>query len=1219
MAFFSGLCYILYMSKLGVLTYLKNQKIFTSVKLFFLLVSFFAVLLSPSYASAAGFYGPGAGGGGGCGDKSAIVWNDTCFGVTWVYYEYNGTSNIDMSRDKKGNKVYYSNHAPASVVSGKCGRVGGFWHLGTETYNPQTDESYEYQRGTWWWGDVYNGNAKFIYPGSSVTPDSSRVRKAGNAYAKPVRYGSKSQVRKDFLAMKKAGDSDLRPGYDWDSPSSRLGWFCYGEGFSSRSTVKITSPTEVEKSSSSSGTNAASADITVRAGEQVSISFKHDLKLAQDLPNIPASLKSDWDVLIVDKSLPSGVLAPLPNEHSGTFKPTNDKFKTVSTTRALNFRVPDVANGTKYTICQRIKYNKNASDSSRDGVSKACATITVRKGPIPPKPDQCPVPGATAPVASQDYGETATFSAVANFSAGTGWLAGKTFAKPGDSIGFVHCLFSGVQAVRITGSHEKGATHVWRNTTNGRSTIPSSAASGNTKINASPSSNYFFGNASSNVGLRRGETKPIVTYSPSLNNTKYSCQYDPNNLFISSFIKGGYQIPGFNAPSAGCRNGAGGSGSYSDVGKTITQTQNFSGTVRLSAIPGGPDSWTMGRWEYYTTTCYAPKYDKKGNLIGYTPYSCTRSHYVTYNYSHTNNYYNEQSSYGTLSSSASVIIPYNYDTTVSTNIPSDPAVYGGEESSAHYEVSVVPRRNPDVNGSEPYATMTPPNTRVELVSFTIKPSLSANNGTLPTAIQGIESTYRSPCDFYRAKLGSNLGYEGCKVEKSTVGSLNPSGSLDGGDPESNSVKITIPDAEPGTKFCTAVGVSPSDSHNRPGADLGPGANASADNTSSNWKISHASCRTIAKKPNFQVWGSGFFNAGNLSTSTSHKTIYSNYARQTLTRLFGSWSEHETIAQGEVSGFASGATLGYNQAGIKANQYNPNVLFSTLPGGLVKGYDRTACQISSLTVSNQTCSSGVTGNADIKGVSPRDDVVNRMLMRYTLPTSRSLEKYPAASCPKLYAPGATSADGTIRKGAELAHQSCVQLSDNVRYLRVEAPYAILADNVTVGERNNPVTLVIHVVGGTLQIDGDIRYIHPSDHGEAAYQDIASLSQALIFAKDINIGYSNGNIDAWLFALGSSTYPKSAGVINTCYPFRPGSRGPGVSSDVSHCHNPLTINGPIFAGKLRLYRTGGAGVGDRSIDPAERFDLRPDTYLWAYSQAQRFSQAISTYTRELAPRY
>ncbi len=87
----------------------------------------------------------------------------------------------------------------------------------------------------------------------------------------------------------------------------------------------------------------------------------------------------------------------------------------------------------------------------------------------------------------------------------------------------------------------------------------------------------------------------------------------------------------------------------------------------------------------------------------------------------------------------------------------------------------------------------------------------------------------------------------------------------------------------------------------------------------------------------------------------------------------------------------------------------------------------------------------------------------------------------------------------------------------------------------------------------------------------------------------------------------------------------------------------INGPIIANELLLNRTGGAHQGDVKITgssatscslarldlcnladngsatPAEIINLRPDIYLWAYSQLNRYTQATTTYSREQAPRY
>ena len=93
--------------------------------------------------------------------------------------------------------------------------------------------------------------------------------------------------------------------------------------------------------------------------------------------------------------------------------------------------------------------------------------------------------------------------------------------------------------------------------------------------------------------------------------------------------------------------------------------------------------------------------------------------------------------------------------------------------------------------------------------------------------------------------------------------------------------------------------------------------------------------------------------------------------------------------------------------------------------------------------------------------------------------------------------------------------------------------------------------------------------------------------------------------------------------------------------------MHINGPVFTKNLYINRTFGAG-GDSQIAhdaggdqywvtlsengtgnfgtdknviarPAEVFTIGPEVYMWAYAEGTRFSQATTTYQRELPTRY
>ena len=181
------------------------------------------------------------------------------------------------------------------------------------------------------------------------------------------------------------------------------------------------------------------------------------------------------------------------------------------------------------------------------------------------------------------------------------------------------------------------------------------------------------------------------------------------------------------------------------------------------------------------------------------------------------------------------------------------------------------------------------------------------------------------------------------------------------------------------------------------------------------------------------------------------------------------------------------------------------------------------------------------------------------------------------------------------------------------------------------------LIIHVTG-TLTIDTDIctgsgdcgsnTNLRLGYRNNNYYTNIYSVPQILIIADGgIVIRDNVTQIDAWLITNGN---------INTCNGLATGSK----NFTASACGNQLIVNGPVFANSLTLARNAGADPGagkgndandhsgnpiyynlsnDGSVQPAEIFNLRPDVLFWAYSQAQRYSQANVTYTRELAPRY
>ena len=156
----------------------------------------------------------------------------------------------------------------------------------------------------------------------------------------------------------------------------------------------------------------------------------------------------------------------------------------------------------------------------------------------------------------------------------------------------------------------------------------------------------------------------------------------------------------------------------------------------------------------------------------------------------------------------------------------------------------------------------------------------------------------------------------------------------------------------------------------------------------------------------------------------------------------------------------------------------------------------------------------------------------------------------------------------------------------------------AGDVTItGGSLSPGSSVIIVAEGTVTIDGNIVY---SDTGLTNIKDIP---QIVIVARDINIKDSVSRIDAWLVA---------GGTINTC------SNLAG-SLTSAKCANLLEVNGPVITNRLLLNRTAGSETGDQSGAPAEKFNLRPDAYLWAQLRSQGDSKAQTVYSSELPARF
>ena len=106
--------------------------------------------------------------GGSCGNPSNTgTWWDTCFGLSWQYYEWPEGYTGNISFPGSTNSGY-------ATVSGQCAEYGGFWFLGYEVYTPSTQNSRGYQAGRPRAGMLRDYNATNgyapLYPRSDMDP-----------------------------------------------------------------------------------------------------------------------------------------------------------------------------------------------------------------------------------------------------------------------------------------------------------------------------------------------------------------------------------------------------------------------------------------------------------------------------------------------------------------------------------------------------------------------------------------------------------------------------------------------------------------------------------------------------------------------------------------------------------------------------------------------------------------------------------------------------------------------------------------------------------------------------------------------------------------------------------------------------------------------------------------------------------------------------------------
>lgn len=360
------------------------------------------------------------------------------------------------------------------------------------------------------------------------------------------------------------------------------------------------------------------------------------------------------------------------------------------------------------------------------------------------------------------------------------------------------------------------------------------------------------------------------------------------------------------------------------------------------------------------------------------------------------------------------------------------------------------------------------------------------------------------------------------------------------------------------------------------------------------RASSAACSIVGYTPLVQVYG-GDVRAGRyfaddtsirdvnseeyrkVGVYTSQFKINENQSIVPNGRTYGSWVEYGVLAPGPIEKIASLAGFA-----------GPN-------GGYDATIDTTVCDtaLNHLTFANDVRTSGRTSKC---GYYPSDKIGSIPDIVSAVTTKPVIEgSYPQPF--KIDSSTQTSNDGKIYKTD--ATTTNFEIGGGDSKLEKSKSY------------------IIYVPNGTVTISSNIDYaVTDSSNPAAHYSDIKDIPQLVIIAKDINIKEGVRLVNAWLIAAGDGD---SGGKLDTC-------TGYTGALSASVCRDDLTINGPVMARDLDLWRTK-VSLNNCVInqpddcshegDPAEMINLPGSTILWTQGFNQNAARARTTSTVELPP--
>ena len=499
-----------------------------------------------------------------------------------------------------------------------------------------------------------------------------------------------------------------------------------------------------------------------------------------------------------------------------------------------------------------------------------------------------------------------------------------------------------------------------------------------------------------------------------------------------------------------------------------------------------------------------------------------------------------------------IYVPYNFKNTISAGIESE-KVYAGEKVNlSNTKVKLEEVYNSKVR--QTYATKSP-KTKIKVATY-----ISGGDDS-SAGYKEITSQDINLCGIF-----SN---NDCNT---VVNITDRSIDNKGENSVASGEEYNVPDVEIGNYYCVVAAVYPYTS--------GASTNYSDKEGNHTWYVSTPTCRQIAKRPSFQVWGGSLYSAGKIATSTTTKNNLNgvNGWGYTATggsknRTFGSWVELGVTSNGVVSGLASGAALGDTTDGIGGDSSN-DFCKNRVPLSIAN-YSKNVSYCPTVPV---LAPSGVYSDG-----STREKLVNYIASGNTTNTN---------------------GENIILDNKNNYTEVTTESGISARYTYKKGDISIAANDISAG-----VTHVIRATGN-VTITGDIKY--DNNNKDKKYTNLSQIPKLIIYAKDIIINCNVTQVDAILIAEGN---------VNTC---------PSENYNSSTNAKRLKINGMILANSLTLNRTYGAGTGTNSKEPAEIINYDTSTVLWLNYKITSTengggatknddTKLSTTYIHELAPRY